>query len=1031
MDVVAVAERQADFLESNFKLIDTFIGKNYLAQMNSYEVVSLSGNEDVSDICLFKLEQLTFDTEENIQAKLINVYTVLSELCDSLMLLIRGEETKTTVYLGVRAESKDLTTAGTALQKSFCGNFPGSKLIGLRGEDISSLMETVTGCDFSKKGVRVSDNNIASITLVPSMKEKSAETFVQGMEKYIDAMQGSTYTAIVLAQPISKAELHQRKKGLEELYSSASPLASVSLSYGVNSSISVTEGTCKNISQTISQSVSNALGTNSGTNHSSTQGSNSGSSWNFDGLGYNSGSHESETSGYSAGVSWTVSTVSGTTDTVSDGVNQSATNAEGESRTLTVQHQNKSIQELLDQITKQLERIKSCEAYGVWDVAAYFIAEEVDTAVIASNTYSALVVGENTSVENSYMNLWMPWESAAMKQRRDSILESLFFACHPKFLVPFSDKKTFQTITLGNLTSGSELPLVLGLPQASVCGVKVVNIAKFGRNPFEAEGNPITLGSVYHMGTKQDKNKVVLSLEKMTGHCFVCGSTGSGKSNTIYGLLRQAIDMRIPFLVIEPAKGEYKDVFAHTEGINVFTANPMIGMLLKINPFKFNENIHILEHLERLIEIFNVCWEMYAAMPAILKDAIEQAYIDIGWDLLNSIYIGEGFPKFPTFEDVLEKLPLVIKKSKYSSDVQSDYQGALITRVKSLTNGIAGQIFCDFYDVPEKSLFDECTIIDLSRIGSSETKALIMGILMLKLTEHRMAYQKNKNAPLSHITVLEEAHHLLKKTDVGATNSILSKSVEMICNNIAEMRTYGEGFVIVDQSPSSVENTAIKNTNTKIIMRLPDKNDCEIVGSALSLSSEQVSEIAKLETGIALIMQNNWNEAVLCAVDYFPNRESNPVIPVSFKHLRLVRSVVVKGLMRETVLSKKYDIFSVLDDVNRLPIDSFKKKDFVNCLRLTLPYILEEKNGTYSQRLLFDISGIRFLWESSIRELYEITPLKAKRWRANLLQKMKIYLDDNIVDLDLFFCCMLEFLSGKSCSIDYKRVQMCLESEND
>lgn len=264
---------------------------------------------------------------------------------------------------------------------------------------------------------------------------------------------------------------------------------------------------------------------------------------------------------------------------------------------------------------------------------------------------------------------------------------------------------------------------------------------------------------------------------------------------------------------------------------------------------------------------------MYAAMPAILKDAVEKIYIEKGWDLLNSVYMRAGEPTYPTFHDLMRTLPNVINNSGYSSDTKGDYIGALVTRVTSLTNGISGQIFCDSYDIPDEVMFDQNTIVDLSRVGSSETKSLIMGILVLKLSEYRMANANQANSVLRHITVLEEAHNLLKRTTPGAAGSnVIGKSVEMICNSIAEMRTYGEGFIIVDQSPTAVDIAAIKNTNTKILMRLPEKGDCEAVGNAAGLNEEQVREMSKLGTGIAVVMQNNWLEAVLTHIDAFSNQ---------------------------------------------------------------------------------------------------------------------------------------------------------------
>ena len=186
--------------------------------------------------------------------------------------------------------------------------------------------------------------------------------------------------------------------------------------------------------------------------------------------------------------------------------------------------------------------------------------------------------------------------------------------------------------------------------------------------------------------------------------------------------------------------------------------------MLAINPFSFpSKTIHVLEHMERLIEIFNACWPMYAAMPAVLKEAIERAYISAGWDLEYSInkYDNE---LFPDFNDVLREIKTVIDRSEYSADNKGDYTGALVTRIRALTNGINGQIFKSdsLYD---SAIFDQNIIIDLSRVGSMETKSLIMGLLILKLQEYRMDAGE-RNVKLKHITVLEEAHNLLRKTSV-------------------------------------------------------------------------------------------------------------------------------------------------------------------------------------------------------------------------------------------------------------------------
>ena len=187
--------------------------------------------------------------------------------------------------------------------------------------------------------------------------------------------------------------------------------------------------------------------------------------------------------------------------------------------------------------------------------------------------------------------------------------------------------------------------------------------------------------------------------------------------------------------------------------------------------------------------------------------------------------------------------------------------------MESLANGIMGQVFCSSTELSDETLFDSNTIIDLSRVGSSETKSLLMGVVVMKLNEHRMATATGENVPLKHITILEEAHNLLRNShgmsSGGEGGNAMGKSVEMISNSIAEMRTYGEGFIIVDQSPTAVDISAIKNTNTKIVMRLPEKNDQETVGNAFSLTPEQIREISRLDVGMAVIGQNGWLQPVL------------------------------------------------------------------------------------------------------------------------------------------------------------------------
>jgi hypothetical protein len=320
---------------------------------------------------------------------------------------------------------------------------------------------------------------------------------------------------------------------------------------------------------------------------------------------------------------------------------------------------------------------------------------------------------------------------------------------------------------------------------------------------------------------------------------------------------------------------------------------------------------------------------MYAAMPAVLKDAIESSYENTGWDLRTSKNRYQQ-KIYPTFADVVESVRKIIDSSEYSDENKGNYKGSLITRLKSLTNGINGLIFTND-ELCNKELFDENVIIDLSRVGSMETKALIMGILIMKLHEYRMT-SGVMNSNLRHITVLEEAHNLLKRTSTEQSSesaNLLGKSVEMLANAIAEMRTYGEGFIIADQSPGLLDMSVIRNTNTKIILRLPDESDRVLVGKAANLTDDQIVELARLQCGVAAVYQNDWIQPVLCKVEHFKTLEKAYIFNCKNIYQDLTDESELNVLKKRITL---YLLSNMIQESSKENIDKLKEVIFTSNL---------------------------------------------------------------------------------------------------
>lgn len=533
-------------------------------------------------------------------------------------------------------------------------------------------------------------------------------------------------------------------------------------------------------------------------------------------------------------------------------------------------------------------------------------------------------------------------------------------------------------VTATTALSGKELAYSLNFPQKAISGLPILECASFGRNiaSYDVSNKAeekIDLGCFFHMFHEERENPVQLSLQSLASHTFITGSTGSGKSNTVYTILDKAKKKGVKFLVVEPAKGEYKHIFGTQKDVFVYGTNPELTPMLRIDPFSFPKGIHILEHLDRLIEIFNVCWPMYAAMPAVLKSAVEKSYEDCGWNLNTSRNI-YGEEIYPSFADVAAKVKEVIDSSEYDSENKGAYKGALQTRLTSLANGLNGMIFVQD-ELSAERLFDENVIIDLSRVGSTETKSLIMGMLVLKLQEHRMVTADGMNAELKHLTVLEEAHNLLKRTSTEQTSegsNLLGKSVEMLANAIAEMRTYGEGFIIADQAPGLLDMSVIRNTNTKIIMRLPDLGDRELAGRSAGLNDDQIVELAKLPCGVAAVYQNEWVQPILCKVDRYDSQEKHFAYPISdedaqrYDGARAVSETLLDFIMNKELFRKKdcTDIVELKQRVIKSKLDSTVKRNF-------LAYINAEKETAVAalRSLLYDFLEA----ENAIRKSQECT----------------------------------------------------------
>ena len=903
-------------LENRLDIIGEGLRKKYLSRLTEMQIAPVGEllplEEDLIDnVRMYHITEMVYGKGESVTDKFTTVFNTLSTYNATVFIVMDSDGRKSSFYIGVRnnetdpAKKRSTVTLGDTLKNALIGHFPGVKISNVDRSQISVLSDKIRR-----------QQNMASVSVVGNTKnnkEQQNEQFAQGLEKLALAMQGRQYIALIVAENQPPQAVQILRKEYQDLYTKLSPLQKVqtsdSRSDSTSRSKSFAEMDGKQKAAMIGGAVASLAGSLGGAALGLTK------SGVAAGIGAVGGSM---LGGQIAGQ------FNGFINSLAPSEQVSYSYSTSKSTTM----ENKTVTDLMQLLDESLKRTNEFDSYGIWNVAGYFISDDMSAAEIAASNYRSLMNGENSGREVSAINSWRQNDLSIPGNYSDLTTYLSRFA-HPKFIYGHDGGYNVYT-DASTVISGKELGLHLGLPRATISGLPVIQHAEFGKEVItyhlfskEEELNPderITLGRVFDLGQITNK-KVELINKSLNMHTFITGSTGSGKSNTVYQMLAELHQDRIPFLVVEPAKGEYKDVFGNWNDVNVFSTNPNIAPLININPFKFPESIHVLEHVDGLVEIFSVCWPMYDAMPAFFKDAILRSYEEVGWDLGSSTFDGEE-PEYPDFEVLVEQLNKLIEESDYASDIKSNYRGALVTRVKSLAVGLNKFIFTS-EQTPYEVLFDQNCILDISRVKSTETKALIMGLIVYILNEYRVDRKTENNNGLKHVTVLEEAHNLLKNTSGGGSSELIGKSVEMLTQTIAEIRTYGEGFIIVDQSPSSVDISAIKNTNTKIVLRTPEANDRDAVGRSIGLSADQVNEIAKLPSGVAVVYQNDWVSPVLTMIDKAEVEESpyQAGNTISIKPIKVARTELITILMQPWLRKERIRGRELADDLRVIDLN--------------------------------------------------------------------------------------------------------------
>lgn len=908
------------------KFLEKLNSEHNITTYQNFNFESLEDN--LSEVTLFKIDELTFEEDEKNPRReaFENVLGTLRAEGINFIYLILGSKKGVSFYFGIVKNLKDdkelllnvREMGETLLKASIHGNFRGSKITKLSPLENKEILNKIK-----------SSRRFATITGVPGINETNDRSSFQGIDRLTDVMLGDEFGLCILARPIEDVQIKALEKQLYSIYDKLSLFSKQNIQSGVNSSqstgetkgtslseskgTSITSSTSTSKSATVSKGKNVSISSSDGTTDSKTVGSNKGmntgkSETNTNGTNSSSGSSSSSSGSseskamgitygsssgtnksYTAGTSKTTtestgknegesfgktsstSDSKGETETVTTGTNDSTTLNEstGSSYSVSTEVQNREIQDWLKYIDETIFPIIDYgKSKGIYLTSSFIFSNDNGTLIKLGNTMRSLFSGRQGNKIPLSLELLSDDDKRIKYFQNFQIPEydiSEYTLDKKETLILKSEMGIGKRTGYGNWYSANELSLIAGLPQKEVVGLSLKEEVEFGLNVNSGEEEEkILLGNLVQSGNILDID-VSIDKKALNKHIFITGVTGTGKTTTCQKLL---LESEMPFLVIEPAKTEYRILIDEpkTKDILIFTLGKDTVSPFRLNPFEFFEHETITSRVDMLKAAMEASFDMEAAIPQLLESSMYECYKDYGWNILtnkNSKFenpFAEGVYSFPTLKDLLEKVEIEVEKQGFDDRLKRDYIGSIKARLQGLLIGSKGIMLNVGRGIDFRELIEKKVVLEIEEIKNGSEKSLIMGFVLTNLCEALKAkYRVNRN--FKHITLIEEAHRLLAKFTPGDSPN-KKQGIETFTDMLAEVRKYGESLIIADQIPNKLTPEILKNTNTKIVHKLFAEDDKEAIGTTMSLTSEQKNFLSSLNTGRAIVFSQGWDKAL-------------------------------------------------------------------------------------------------------------------------------------------------------------------------
>ncbi len=360
----------------------------------------------------------------------------------------------------------------------------------------------------------------------------------------------------------------------------------------------------------------------------------------------------------------------------------------------------------------------------------------------------------------------------------------------------------------------------------------------------------ILLGYAIRNGAPQRHQPYGLTRKLLESHIGVYGNTGSGKTTTCVNIAAQAYRNGVIPVIITPGNVSdwrvLKDVFPE---FRIFTAgNPDVAPL-RYNMWDVPPNVPVGKYIDRMADVYAATLPNDGVLSMHFDDIFNTMYTACGWTRMGNVR-GRPILLVDLYEAFQEVATAHIS---YGAEMSQDFYGALEARLRSM---FRNDILVDMLNTPKgltiPELLSRPTIIE-TRDLSPEDRALLMGALTTGISEYLVA---NPRKEVSHLLVLEEAHHLLKRATAVAgyaEPTSPQKAKDNLVEMLRTLRGTGLSILINDQLPGMLIPEVVKLPANVIIHTLTDLEERQLVGRQALCTDAQVEHIGGMSVGEAVV----------------------------------------------------------------------------------------------------------------------------------------------------------------------------------